>query len=114
MKNLNKILLGFVLVVGVVSVVSLLNRNSNPTSEEVNINSVSAIEFAELAKNEDAFLLDVHIPEQTHIPGTDAFIPFNELAENTSKLPEDKSTQILVYCRSGSMSRQAAYELQEM
>jgi len=78
------------------------------------VRSVSAIEFAELAKDKDAFLLDVHIPEQSHIPGTDAFIPYDKISQNIEKLPKNKDTQILLYCRSGSMSREAAYKLQEM
>jgi len=72
---------------------------------------VDSLEFSKLAKEEKNFLLDVHIPEQTHIPGTDAFIPYNEVLGSIDKLPEDKSTPILVYCRSGSMSASASQEL---
>jgi len=62
----------------------------------------------------DFFLLDVHIPEQVHIPSTDALIPFNALRENAASLPEDKDAKIVLYCRSGSMSRQAAETLTDM
>lgn len=93
------------------------NRGSNETESDnfsSGVNSVNAVEFAKLAENDDAFLLDVHIPEQSHIPGTDAFIPYNEISDNMEKLPEDKDTQILVYCRSGSMSKEAALELEAL
>ena len=70
--------------------------------------------FSKLAKNENNFLLDVHTPEQTHIPGTDKFIPFDQIAENIGQLPADKNTNILVYCRSGSMSKIAAQKISEL
>lgn len=79
-----------------------------------NVTKVSATEVDEVLANEDVFVLDVHIPEQTHIPGTDAFIPYNEIAENVDALPEDKDTPIFVYCRSGSMSDQASQEIAEL
>ncbi len=70
--------------------------------------------FSKLAKNENNFLLDVHVPEQTHIPGTDKFIPFDKIAENSGQLPADKNTNILVYCRSGNMSKIAAQKISEL
>ena len=75
---------------------------------------VSPQKFAELAKDEKSFLLDVHTPEQTHIPGTSAFIPFDQINNNIDKLPTDKNTPILVYCRSGSMSATAAKNLSSL
>lgn len=71
-------------------------------------------EFAEMMVDKDFYLLDVHIPEQTHIPGTDAFIPYDDLASYAADLPEDKDEEIVVYCRSGSMSAAASAELIEM
>lgn len=67
-----------------------------------------------LDSDRDIFLLDVHIPEQEHIVGTDEFIPFNELASYKPRLPKDKNTEIVVYCRSGSMSQTASQELIDM
>jgi len=66
-----------------------------------------------LNDKEDFVLIDVHIPEQKHIQGTDDFIPFNAIEENKDKLPE-KDKKIVVYCRTGSMSAQAAQELVDM
>lgn len=68
-----------------------------------------------LGENEkDFFLLDVHIPEQEHIPGTDAFIDYRTIKESVDQLPPDKSAKIVVYCRSGSMSRSAAQDLVDL
>lgn len=72
---------------------------------------ISPQEFAQLTQNKEAFIIDVHTPEQTHIPGTDAFIPDTEINARASELPADKSTPILVYCRSGNMSAAASNEI---
>lgn len=79
--------------------------------DEVKITSINAKEFDEISQKDDVFIVDVHTPEQEHIKGTDAFIPFDQIGEQTAKLPEDKTTPIIVYCRSGSMSQQASQEL---
>jgi heme/copper-type cytochrome/quinol oxidase subunit 2 len=66
-----------------------------------------------LGGRKDFALIDVHIPEQKHIQGTDDFIPYNAISENKDKLPP-KDTKIVVYCRTSSMSAQAAQELLDM
>ncbi len=75
---------------------------------------IEAAVFSKLAKDEINFLLDVHVPEQVHIPGTKKFIPFDKIGENIDQLPANKNTPILVYCRSGSMSKIAAQKILEL
>lgn len=88
---------------------------SNPSDQAVaGVTSIDSLQFDEIAADPEVFVLDVHIPEQTHIEGTDAFVPYDELAAHIDTLPADKSTPIVVYCRSGSMSKQAAVELADM
>jgi len=77
-------------------------------------NDISATEFKNLIEDENVFVLDVHIPEQKHIPGTDALIPYDQIVENLDKLPEDKDATIAIYCRSGSMSNIASETLAEL
>ena len=85
---------------------------SNPSAQNNSmIKLISPSEFAERVREKNAFVVDVHTPEQTHIPGTDAVIPFDRIQANTDKLPTDKSVPIFVYCRSGSMSATAAEEI---
>ncbi|WP_290902804.1 rhodanese-like domain-containing protein [Ferroglobus sp.] len=76
--------------------------------------SVSPEEFYKLMQNEEAFVIDVHVPEQKHLNGTDAWIPYNKIEEFADILPKDKNTPILVYCRSGQMSKIAASKLAQM
>lgn len=88
--------------------------NLSAATSNSTVKLVSPQEFANLAKDKNAFVIDVHTPEQTHIPGTDAVISYDQIQENESKLPVDKSTPILVYCRSGSMSAKASTEIAAM
>jgi rhodanese-related sulfurtransferase len=63
-----------------------------------------------------AFLLDVRTEAEfldRHIPGTDALIPVQELPQRMKELESLKTKPILIYCRSGNRSLQAAELLQK-
>lgn len=75
---------------------------------------ISAAELKQIMQNEDIFLVDVHIPEQKHIKGTDLFIPFNDIEKYQAKLPADKNIPIYLYCEGGPMGNAAARTLHEM
>ena len=55
-------------------------------------------------------LVNVHIPYEGELPQTDLFVPYNQIDELASKLP-DKGAPIVLYCRSGRMSTEAARNL---
>ncbi len=59
----------------------------------------------------NAVLLNVHVPFEGDIDGTQLSIPFDQIAAKVSMLPADLDTPLLVYCRSGRMSAIAAAEL---
>jgi rhodanese-related sulfurtransferase len=92
------------------------DRNASPVAQSSSepFQVLQASELQTMLNDKDFFLVDVHIPEQEHIPGTDAFIDYREIAENLDQLPEDKDAKIVVYCRSGSMSREAVNDLAEL
>ncbi len=61
-------------------------------------------------------LLDVRMPEEYregHIPGS-RLLPLPVLPSRANELPADKSTPLVVYCRSGARSAQAANKLVQM
>ena len=61
-------------------------------------------------ENRDLTLVNVHIPYEGEIPETDLFIPFNEIADHVEELP-DRDAPIVLYCRTGPMSTEAAEAL---
>jgi rhodanese-related sulfurtransferase len=73
---------------------------------------LSPAEFEDVIAAGDAIVLNVHVPYEGHIEGTDAFIPFDEIA--SSPLPDDLNQPIALYCRSGNMSATATRTLVEM
>ena len=72
---------------------------------------LSPAEVKDLLVREDPFLLDVHVPNEGYLAGTDARIPYTEVADRELELPSDPDALIVVYCMIGRMSEIAAGEL---
>jgi hypothetical protein len=49
-------------------------------------------------------LINVHIPDEGSLPGTDLALPYNEIDARAADLPADKATPLAIYCMSGNMS----------
>ncbi|MFZ5827531.1 MAG: rhodanese-like domain-containing protein [Bacillota bacterium] len=59
-------------------------------------------------------LVNVHIPFEGRIQGTDLEIPYNEIDKALNRLPKAKNAPIVLYCSSGRMSEIAAKRLAEL
>ena len=55
----------------------------NNAGERAKYKDITSEELNQMLDSDaDIFLVDVHIPEQQHIKGTDAFMPYNEIENN--------------------------------
>ena len=80
------------------------------TAPEQAFQEIDPAQLAEMLKNKDFVFINVHIPYEGEIEPTDLFLPYDEAAQLVSELPKDKNAKIVVYCRSGRMSRIAVQE----
>lgn len=71
-------------------------------------------ELQGMLENKDFTFVNVHIPFEGKINPTDAFIPYNEIGQRLDQLPADKNAKIVLYCRSDSMSNDAARTLVDL
>lgn len=72
--------------------------------------ALGVAEFEQRMARPDAFVINVHVPDEGSIAGTDAAIPYDRIVGD-DRLPADRSTPILLYCKTGRMSAEAAVAL---
>ena len=100
------------IVLGCTAKVENLNKD-RIALQNSNYKNMTVDELNQQLKSKDFALVDVHIPEQKHINGTDAFIPYDDIENQLDKLPQGKEAKIVLYCRTGRMSQIAAEKLAE-
>ena len=79
--------------------------------EQVKVQLLDPERFAERMSAKASVLVNVHVPFEGDIKGTKLSIPFDTIAGQIAKLPADRDTPLLIYCKSGRMSEIAAAEL---
>lgn len=75
---------------------------------------INVDQLVTLLEQQDLPLINTHIPYEGELPGTDAFVPFDEIPAYADLLPADKEAPFVIYCRSGSMSASAGGELADL
>ena len=76
--------------------------------------AITVSELKAMLDKKDFVLVNVHIPYAGEIQGTDLFLPYDTVEKNLAKLPADKGAKIVIYCRSGNMSKIAVLTLDRL
>lgn len=104
----------FIVLILIVSILLYFNYNKSNKSTETKVRYVSMNEIVQIMnENENYIILDVRTMEefnQGHIPNA-ICIPNETINENTINELPNKEQLILIYCRSGNRSKQAADKL---
>ena len=115
MKTKNIIILVVIVLIFLGGLFALSGEKKNNSTiqpkSSLSFQNITSSELIKMLKNKDFFFVNVHIPYEGEIAKTDAFIPYNEIERNLGQLPEDKNAKIVLYCRSGRMSEEAAKAL---
>ena len=101
----------FILSVLLIGCQSKAVTGASVTAAGGSYQNVTSDELNTMLKDKDFVFVNVHIPFAGNIAETDLAIPYDQIEQNLSQLPSDKSAKIVLYCRSGHMSQIAAEKL---
>ena len=111
-KSVYGILIILVISLGVICIINLKNTDNNIAKvKHVSMQEITKI----MSENSNYIILDVRtIEEYTegHIPNA-ICIQNETIGQDIQNLLKDKNQLILIYCRSGNRSKQAAEKLQK-
>ncbi|MEW6284708.1 MAG: rhodanese-like domain-containing protein [Chloroflexota bacterium] len=72
---------------------------------------VSVQELQTMLEDKDFTMINVHTPWEGDIPDTDVRLAYDQIEQNTVKLPAEKDAKILVYCLTSGMAKKAVATL---
>lgn len=116
-KYISKItVIAVVVLIAMLAGFLILKNNPSDTQPEKigaksGIQSVDSRWLVERLRTKDFTLINAHVPYDGEIEKTDAFIAYDTISVNSPVLPKDKNARIVVYCKTGRMSRIAAEKL---
>ncbi len=111
MKNLTLVLIVLITLLVGFEVFLNFKNSTQKNAKTTSVKDISPKELDKILATRSIFLVDVHTPLQTHLEGTDLVVPYDKIKENLNKFPKDKNAEIIVYCKSGRMSREASEAL---
>lgn len=91
------------------------NTNKKESMTEHNEWEITVEEYKQrIDKGDKVFLLDIREPHERDISNIGGvLVPMSELPERMNELPEDKDTEIIVYCRTGNRSHHVTLYLKD-
>ena len=114
---MNKIIYIILIIIVIGGVVLMFNKNDKNIEKQSKIKNVSMDEIVQIMnENKDYIILDVRTIEEYnegHIPNA-ICIPNETIGEKTINELPNKEQLILIYCRSGNRSKQAAAKLEKL
>ncbi|WP_326548638.1 rhodanese-like domain-containing protein [Mycolicibacterium sp. ND9-15] len=118
-SSVSRWLAGALTAFGVMVLGACASEDSRPTSTSHPETAsaarlVDSDEFAAAIAEPARITLNVHVPFEGDIPGTDLSIPFDQIQTQADRLPADRDTALAIYCRSGPMSTVAAETLRDL
>lgn len=76
--------------------------------------SIPPQQFAAAIAEPDRVTINVHVPFEGDLAGTDLSIPYDQIETQANRLPAARDTPLAVYCMSGRMSLIAAEALSKL
>lgn len=81
---------------------------------QIEVKEITPGELRQEMSSKQFVFINVHTPYEGEIEQTDIFIDFDKMEQNKDKLPMDRTTKIILYCKTGHMSKTAASKLAEL
>jgi rhodanese-related sulfurtransferase len=75
------------------------------------VTELTVPELADMLDAKDFELINVHVPDEGQIPGTDVHIAYTDVDALEDHLQDDLARRVVVYCKTGPMSAIASADL---